>query len=510
MSNGIVYLVGAGPGDAGLITKRGLDCIESAQVIIYDNLVNSALLDYAAEDTEFIYVGKKANAHTMPQEEINRLLVERAAAGLVVVRLKGGDPFVFGRGGEEALALNGASIPFEVVPGVTAGIAASAYAGIPVTHRGVSSAVTFITGHESPDREKSGINWSALAKAQSTLVFYMGVKNLPFIVENLLAEGMAESTEAALIENGTRPYQRVVRGDLTTIVKRACESDIRPPAITVIGPTVGLAGEIDWFKRKPLSGRMFIATREEGEGGLSDRLSELGAGIYSFPVISVVGRPDNHRLHEAIEHLDSYDWLVFTSRNGVKIFFEKLHRSGKDSRALAGCKVAVIGPGTALELSHYGIKADLVPERFVAEDLIQTLLEMDRIEGKRVLIPRSSIGRKLLCEEFKIAGAHVDDIAVYDTLIPTLSRDKIDRVEDMLKGGRECWLCFTSSSTVKHFFHLVDREIISNNRKHVKFISIGPVTSATLKEQGFNCDLEATEFTIDGMIKKLREYFSYN
>lgn len=510
MTKGIVYLVGAGPGDVGLITKKGLDCIESAQVIVYDNLVNHSLLDCAAEEVELIYVGKKADAHTMPQEEINRLLVERAAAGQVVVRLKGGDPFVFGRGGEEALELQAASIPFEVVPGVTAGIAASAYAGIPVTHRGVSSAVTFITGHESPEREKSGINWSALAAAESTLVFYMGVKNLPYIVENLLAQGMAESTAVALVENGTQPYQRVVRGSLENIVEQARCSDVRPPTIIVIGPTVGLAEKIDWFKRKPLSGRMFISTREEGEGGLSERLNELGAGIYSFPVISVVGRPDNYRLQEAIEQIAGYDWIIFTSRNGVKVFFEKLHRLGKDSRALADCKVAVIGPGTALELTHYGIRADLIPEQFVAEELIKSLQKLDRIEGQRVLIPRSSIGRKLLCEELKIAGAHVDDIAVYDTLIPRLSRDKIDRVEEILKGGRECWLCFTSSSTVKHFFHLVDREIIANNRKHVKFISIGPVTSATLKEQGFNYDLEADQYTIDGMIEKIKEHFSYN
>lgn len=507
MNKGMVYLVGAGPGEAGLITRRGIECLEMAQVVVYDNLVNRSLLDYAPDDAEMIYVGKMANAHTMVQSEINRLLVERAEAGWTVVRLKGGDPFVFGRGGEEALELSAAGLPYEVVPGVTAGIAASAYAGIPVTHRGVSSAVTFITGHESPEREESGINWHCLAESDSTLVFYMGVKNLPSIVENLLKEGMSPDKPAALIENGTRPHQRVVRGTLKDIVERAEDAEIRAPAIIVIGKTVGLSPELEWFNKKPLAGKLFINTREDGEGLLKEELQELGASVHLFPVISVVRVPDNYRMEVAIKRLNSYDWTIFTSKNGVKYFFETLSDHNLDARALGSCKVAVIGPSTAVELSRYGVKADFVSQKYVAEELAAGLIKNGSISGKSLLLPRSSIGRKAFCELLRGGGGWVEDIPIYDTVIPGHSREQIERVEELLKENSEVWISFTSSSTVRHFFQLIDRELIAGNRAHIRFISIGPVTSATLKEFGFNYDLEAEEYTIEGMLKSIKEHF---
>ncbi|MGD8770441.1 MAG: uroporphyrinogen-III C-methyltransferase, partial [Desulfobacterales bacterium] len=393
---GKVYLVGAGPGDPGLITVKGLECIKNADVLIYDYLASPILLKHAQKHAEILYVGKKGGDHTLSQDEINTLIAEKAQKGLTVTRLKGGDPFIFGRGGEEAEILVKNGIPFEIVPGVTSAIAAPAYAGIPLTHRKFTSTLAFVTGHEDPLKEESSIDWAALAKGIGTLVFLMGVKNLPFITHRLIHHGMDPDTPVALIRWGTTPRQTTVTGTLHTISERAKDAGFKPPAIIVVGHVVKLREMLKWFENRPLMGLRIVVTRaREQASELVERLSDLGAECLECPTITVVPPDDFNPLDTAIQNLSTYEWLVFTSVNGVNFFFNRLYEKNKDVRALRNVNTAVIGPATAKRLFDFGLHSDIVPESYRAESIIKAFGDKD-INGKKILLPRAKEARPIL------------------------------------------------------------------------------------------------------------------
>jgi uroporphyrinogen III methyltransferase / synthase len=489
---GIVYLVGAGPGDPGLMTRRSLELIASADAILYDRLIPPGALDGARPDAELRYVGKEPGAAALSQDETNALLVELARAGKRVVRLKGGDPFVFGRGGEEAEMLAEAGVAFEVVPGVTAGIAAPAYAGIPVTHRDAASAVAFITGHEDPEKPDSSLDWDALARFPGTLVFYMGIRQLPLIAERLTAGGRDPGEPAAVVERGTHPGQRTILETLGGIAARAETEEIRPPAITVVGPVAELRETIAWLERRPLHGEVVAVTRARAQAsGLAGRLRELGAEVVETPAIRVEPRPVEGELREAIDRIGEYALVCFTSPNGVRLLFDALDRAGRDARAMAGATVAAIGAGTAAALAEHGIRADVVPERFVAEALVEALAPVD-VEGRRVLVARAAEARSVLPDALRERGARVDDVALYDTVA--------DPLGDAERAGleRATYVTFTSSSTVRFLLGSGARLPAD-----ARIVSIGPITSATAEEHGLGVDVEAEQHDIDGLVRAL-------
>jgi uroporphyrinogen III methyltransferase/synthase len=474
-----VHLVGAGPGDPGLMTRRSLDLIAAADVILYDRLIPPGALDGARPDAELRYVGKEPGAPAMEQDEINALLVELGRAGKQVVRLKGGDPFVFGRGGEEAEALAAAGVPFEVVPGVTAGVAAPAYAGIPVTHRDAASAVAFVTGHEDPSREGSALDWDALAHFPGTLVFYMGIGNLPLIAERLAAAGRDPAEPAAVVARGTLPGQRTVTGTLADVAERVAAAGLRPPAITLVGPVAGLRDTLAWVERRPLHGQVVAVTRARAQAGaLAARLRELGAEVVETPAIRIEPRC------VSLADPETYALICFTSPNGVRLYFEAL---GRDARALAAVQVAAIGPGTAAELQRRGIRADVVPERSVAEALLAALPD---VRGKRVLVARAAEAREVLPEGLRARGAEVDVLALYDTVAEPVEAAALDGAT---------YVTFTSSSTVRFFLEGGGRV------GSARVVSIGPVTSDTLREHGIEPHVEAERHDIDGLVRAIVE-----
>jgi uroporphyrinogen III methyltransferase / synthase len=490
--SGIVYLVGAGPGDPGLMTRRSLELIASADAILYDRLIPAGALDGARPDTELRYVGKEPGAAALTQAEMNELLVELARAGKRVVRLKGGDPFVFGRGGEEAEALAAAGVPFEVVPGVTAGVAAPAYAGIPVTHRDAASAVAFVTGHEDPGKPGSALDWDALARFPGTLVFYMGIKNLALIAERLTASGRDPAEPVAVVERGTHARQRTIVDSLGEIAARVETEEIRPPAITVVGPVAGLHETIAWLERRPLHGDVVAVTRARAQASaLAARLRELGAEVVETPAIRIEPRPVEGELRAAIERVRDYALVCLTSPNGVRLLFEALAEAGRDARALAGAQLAAIGPGTAAELARRGIRADVVPERFVAEALVEAL-EPVAVEGRRVLVARAAEARSVLPDALRERGAAVDDVALYDTVAEPLSD------ADRAALERATYVTFTSSSTVRFLVESGARPPVG-----ARIVSIGPVTSATAEEHGLPVDVEAERHDLDGLVDAL-------
>ena len=490
--SGIVYLVGAGPGDPGLMTRRSLELIASAEAILYDRLIPPGALEGARPDAELRYVGKEPGAAALSQEETNELLVELGRSGKRVVRLKGGDPFVFGRGGEEAEALAAAGVPFEVVPGVTAGVAAPAYAGIPVTHRDVASAVAFVTGHEDPGKPESALDWDALAHFPGTLVLYMGIKNLPLIAERLTAAGRDPEEPVAVIERGTHPGQRTLVDTLAGIAARVQAVAIRPPAITLVGPVAGLRDTIAWLERRPLHGEVVAVTRARAQAsGLAARLRELGAEVVETPAIRIEPRPLEGALLEAIRSIDEYALVCLTSPNGVRLLFEALAQSRRDARALAGATVAAIGPGTAAELERHGVRADVLPEQFVAEALVEALAPIE-VEGRRVLVARAAQARRVLPDALLERGARVDDIAVYETFAEPLGDDGRAALE------RATYVTFTSSSTVRFLL-----ESGARLPEAARVVSIGPVTSATAQEHGLTVDVEAERHDVDGLVAAL-------
>jgi uroporphyrinogen III methyltransferase/synthase len=480
-----VHLVGAGPGDPGLMTARSLELIAGAEVIIYDRLIPPGALHGARGEAELIYVGKEGGGPSVGQQEILDALLEHGAAGREVVRLKGGDPFVFGRGGEEAEALGAAGIPFTVVPGITAGVAAPAYAGIPVTHRDASSAVAFITGHEDPDKPESALSWDALAAFPGTLVFYMGVRQLPRISERLIEGGRPGSEPAALIERGTLPDQRVAVATLATLAEVAAQQKIRAPAITVVGAVAELRQSLHWFESRPLAGRSVAVTRARAQASaLAGRLRALGASVLEAPAIRV------EPLDGPLPELETYDLLCLTSPNGARLLFERLIAGGRDARALAGCRLAAIGPGTARALREHGLVADIVPERFVAEGLVEALAE---VPVNRALIARAQEARDVLPDALRERGAEVDVLPLYRTVPEPMTAAQLDEVR------AADYVTFTSSSTVRFFFEAVP----DAGSLGARLVSIGPVTSQTLTEHGRSPDVQAARHDIDGLIDAL-------
>ena len=504
MTEGKVFFVGAGPGEPDLITVRGKKLIETADAVVYDALANSALLPAGARETgrpELYYVGKRGGAKdSVTQEEINLLLVKLAREGKRVVRLKGGDPFVFGRGSEEAQAMNDASISFEVVPGITAGIAAPAYAGIPVTHRGLSTSVTFVTGHEDPAKPHTQTNWSALARAGGTIVLYMGVKTLSGITASLLKGGMPPEMPAAAIQWGTHPKQRTVVGTLENIASIAEEQNISAPSIIVIGWSVVLRDELNWFEQRPLFGRRIVVTRATQQAqALSGRLRELGADVIEMPATQIA-RLDLAPLRTAIGELSRYQWLILTSQNAVAIFWEQLLGEGRDARALAGLKVGAVGPATAGALLEHGIAVDLVPNRFVAEGLLEMLRERDDVSGTRVLYVTAEGSRDVLPAGLNEIGAELVVIEAYRSVADGEGAERLARA---IEAGKLDLATFTSGSAVRGYVDAIGDELAVR----VPAASIGPQTSDALREAGIEVKAEAKESTLDGLVSAVLSAF---
>ncbi len=496
-----VYLVGSGPGDPGLISVRGLECIKRADVIIYDYLVSEELLKYARKDAEIIYVGKEGSRHTLEQDEINELIVNKVQPDRTVVRLKGGDPFVFGRGGEEAMCLAERGIAFEVIPGITAAIAAPAYAGIPVTHRGYTSTLGLITGHEDPTKGGSALPWDKLSTAVGTLGVYMGVKNLPYIVKELLKNGRPKDTPVAIIRWGTTPQQKTVVGTLKDIVEKS--KGVEPPAVTVVGEVVKLREYLNWFETRPLYGRTVVVTRARDQASdFARELEELGARVIEFPTIKITEPTDISPLDKALRDLGSFHWVVFTSVNGVDAFFQRLFHLGMDARELKGVKICAIGPATAEGVRRYYLGVDCQPSKYVAEEVLEELRRRENLEGKRVLMPRADIARSFLPEELKKLGADAVEVTAYRTVLAeTGDRKLLER----LTAGEVDVVTFTSSSTVRNFVQLIGRENLAKLNGKVRFASIGPITTETAKELGVKVALEAKEYTIPGLVKAIEE-----
>ena len=486
-ATGRVYLVGAGPGDPALMTRRALELVGRADVVLYDRLVPPAALAPAREEAQLVYVGKRPGEGSTAQRQIERLMIEHARAGSAVVRLKGGDPFVFGRGGEEAEALRAAGIEFEVVPGVTAGIAAPAYAGIPVTHREAASAVALVTGHEDPSKPEPATDWEALAAFPGTLVLYMGVGQLAAIARRLIAAGRPADQPAAVVERGTMPDQRTVTATLATVAERAAAEHVRPPAVTVVGDVAVLADRLAWLERRPLHGRTVAVTRARAQASeLAARLRELGAAVVEAPAIRI------HPLPGEAPDLSAYDLVCLTSPNGVALLFERLRAAGADARALAGGTVAAIGPGTAAALRARGIEADVVPERSTAEGLVEALRG---VRARRALIARAREARDVLPGALRERGIDADVLELYETRAEPLDGDA-------LAAARAAdYVTFTSSSTVRFFLESAGEP--PGLSPATRIVSIGPVTSTTLREHGLEPHVEATRHDIDGVLEAL-------
>ncbi len=502
MKAGKVYLVGAGPGDPGLITRKGMECLKKADVIIYDRLIDERLLDSASPDAERIYVGKTAAEHTREQIEINRLLLDKAREGKIVVRLKGGDPFIFGRGGEEAEILADNRIPFEVVPGISSAAAVPAYAGIPVTHRGLASSFAVITGHEAPEKGSSGINWEKLATSVDTLVFLMGMKNLPEIAAKLLEHGRSPDTPVAVIKDGTRPDQKTVVGSLEDIVTKVREHRLSPPAVVVVGEVVRLRDKIRWFDNRPLFGRRVLVTRARRQASaLSQLLLERGAQPFELPAIDIQATADTDELDQAISNLSHYQWLAFTSVNGVEAFFRQLHSLKLDTRALKGLKVGAIGPATAQALETRGIVPDYIPEAYTGEGMIAGL-KSHPVRGKRFLLPRSDIADAELTQGIRKLGARVHEVAAYRTVPVT---EAVSQAKEMLLSNQIDVITFTSSSTVTSLMSVLkEAKSLPNN---TRVACIGPKTADTAARAGLKVDIVAKQHTIPSLVAAIEEYF---
>ncbi len=492
--SGVVYLVGAGPGDPGLMTVRAVELVASAEVILHDRLIPPGALDGAREDAELIYVGKRPGSSQMPQEEIERLMVERARAGRSVVRLKGGDPFVFGRGGEEAEALAVAEVPFEVVPGVTAGVAAPAYAGIPLTHREDASAVAFVTAHEDPGKDGPLLlDWEALARFPGTLVLYMGVKRLPEVAERLVGAGRDAGEPSAAVERGTMAGQRTVTATLAELPAAAAAAGLHPPAIVITGPVAARRETIGWLERRPLHGLRVVVTRARAQAsGLAATLRALGAEVVELPAIRIVPRLDSAEVRDAVQSIHTYALVCLTSPNGVSLLFDALAEAGRDARALANATVAAIGPGTAAALAEHGIGADVVPEQSIAEALVEALRDFD-VADRPVLVARAAEARDVLPDALRERGANVDVVALYETVAEEPDPAAIEAVRDA------DYVTFTSSSTVRNLIAAVGDGFPA----HARVVSIGPVTSDAARQAGLDVDVEADRHDPDGLVDAL-------
>lgn len=501
---GKVYLIGAGPGDPGLITVKGLACLRKADVVVYDYLANEHFLDSLKEEAERIYVGKKGGDHTFSQEQINSLIVSKAREGKVVARLKGGDPFIFGRGGEEAEELAAAGISFEIIPGVTSAIAVPAYAGIPLTHRDFTSTVAFITGHEDPTKEDSRIAWDKIATGAGTLVFLMGMGNLEKIANELMANGRSPETPVAVIRWGTLSEQDTTLGKLSDIAAIAAAKKIRPPVIILVGEVVSLREKLNWFESLPLFGRKILVTRaREQASELSDRLQQLGAMVVETPTIEIVPPRSWDDVDHCLARLDGYDWIVFTSANGVKFLVQRLVQVGRDIRDLKGPKICAIGPGTAQALRALKIRVDFVPLEYRAEAIFEGLGK-ENLNGKRILIPRAKVARDVLPSALRNSGAEVEVVEVYQTVCP---REKEMGALDLLREKNVSAITFTSSSTVTNFVELVGKEDAAELTRGVTIACIGPVTAEKARTLGLTTTVMPREYTIPSLVEALVEHF---
>ncbi len=498
---GKVYLVGAGPGDAGLITARGLECIQLAEVIVYDNLVNPSLLKHARPDAEIIFAGKTSKQHTLTQDEINALLVEKAREGKVVTRLKGGDPFVFGRGGEEAEELRKAGFTFEIVPGISSSIAAPAYAGIPVTHRAVATAFMVITGHEDPTKGETQVDWAGVAKFFGTRVILMGVERIGTIAEELIRHGASPETPVAMVRWGTTGRQQTIQGTLATIADVASKADFKPPAVTVVGKVVRLRENLNWFEQRPLFGRRIVVTRSREQASeLVRQLGELGADVLEIPTIRIKPPQSLAPLREAVEGLGEYDWLVFTSPNGVDAFFREFFVRHKDIREMGPLKIAAIGAVTTQKLAELHLEVDLQPNEFTTEALLAEFKKSVSCENLKLLIPRADLADQRLARGLEDLGAIVDDLDAYQTVPDT--EDRNGHRARLLSEGADI-VTFTSSSTVVNFCNLVDVPALMKQYPQMRFASIGPQTSLAAREKGLEVAIEAKVHTVPGLVEAI-------
>lgn len=500
MNKGYVYLVGAGPGDVGLITVKGLSCIKKADVIVYDRLANPRLLSYAKPNAKLIYVGKTPDHHTMKQDDINQVLVDEALKGSVVTRLKGGDPYVFGRGGEEAELLRKYNVAFEVIPGITSAIAVPSYAGIPVTHRNLTSTFTVITGHEDPLKENSQLNWSRLASDPGTLIFLMGVGNLKEIVRQLTSNGKKLLTPVALIRWGTRPEQQVVTGTLKNIVNEVEKSGLTSPAIIIVGDVVNMRNTLSWFEDMPLFGKRILVTRaREQASAFSQMIEDAGGEAYELPTIVIDPADDSEELKTAVCHAHTYDWIIFTSVNGVHAFFNSLKKQQLDIRSLGNVKICAIGPKTREVLEEKGLLVEAMPEKFIAESVIDCLKPLIR-PNDRILLPRSDLARTILVDVLTELGTKVDEVVAYRTKNNT---EFDDSIIEKIKNKSIHIITFTSSSTVTNLLNIIkDKSLLEG----IILASIGPATSDTMKKYGLEPTIEADIYTIQGLFDSILSY----
>ena len=496
--NGKVYLVGAGPGDLGLVTLRAKECIENADGIVYDHLANPEMLNWAREDAEIVYAGKEAGKPQLSQQEINRLLIEKAREGKQVVRLKGGDPFVFGRGGEEAQAIVDAGIPFEIVPGITSAIAGPAYAGIPLTHRAHNSHVTFFTGHEDPAKPESTIDYAALTKLGGTQVMLMGVERLGAVTSEMLKQGVRSDLPVALVRSATTGRQETLTGTLADIAQKAVANDFKAPAVAVFGEVVALRDGLNWYEKRPLVGKRIVVTRTRKQAsGLSNKLRALGAHVIELPTIRIEPPGNLREFAELVQDAHVYDWIVFTSANGVEAFFDIFFKLYDDTREIGGARIAAIGPATAQRVKDFHLHVDLQPDEFVAEGVVREFKQQGSVENLRILLVRAEKARDILPRELSAMGAIVDEGFAYRTVPET--RDRSGARRQLAQDGADL-ITFTSSSTVENFLALG-----LPWPKGMQVASIGPITSKTVRDHGLKVNIEARRHDIDGLVDAIRD-----
>ena len=499
---GTVYLVGAGPGDAGLLTLRGAELLARADVVVYDALVNPDLLRLAPKTAEIIYGGKRAKDHAIPQEELNQLLVTKAREGKTVVRLKGGDPYIFGRGGEEAEEIAAAKIPFEVVPGVSSIVAGPNYAGIPLTHREHCSSFTVITGHEDPTKDETALDYEQLARTPGTKVVLMGVERIRQIADSLVAHGMDKSTPVGMVRWGTTGRQQSIEGTLATIADVVVEKKFTAPAVTVIGGVVKLRRQLNWFEQRPLFGQRVVVTRtREQASELTRQLHDLGAEVLEIPTIKIVPPEERVALVEALNGIGDYDWLIFTSPNGVTAFFEYFFKAYEDVRALGNVRIAAVGPATAAKIKEHHLRVDVMPDQYLTKKVASAISGFESVENLRFLMLRAQVANPELPKTLEEMGAIVDDVAVYKTEPET--EDRNGAAARLLEEGAD-WITFTSSSTVENFHARFDLPKLLQAFPQMKTISIGPETSKALAALGLEPTVEARQHTIDGIVKVLQ------
>ncbi len=504
MQTGKVYIVGAGPGDISLLTIKGLKCLQKAEVVVYDFHLNAQVLNYIRHDAEFIYAGKRGGQHTMTQDEINRTLVEKAKEGKIICRLKGGDPFVFGRGGEEAEILAKEHIEFEVVPGVSSAVAAPAYAGIPLTHRLYSSSLAIVPGYEDADKKESSIDWGRLATGVGTIVFLMAVKNISFVCQKLIENGRNPETPVAVIRWGTRADQTTLVSNLENISSVVKENEIKPPAVMVVGDVVKLRETLKWYEKKPLFGQRILITREHSAG--FEQLEEMGAEIIEFHTIEIVPPENWSELDKTIDKIESYNWLILTSTNGVKFFFQRLFERDRDIRDLKGIKICAVGSKTEAAINKYGIKVDLIPREFNAEGLIEafekehgTQNTKHRLKGLKMLLPRAETARELFPQKVREFGGEIDVVTAYRAVKPETHGKRIKR---FLKEGKITIATFTSAATFNNFMEIAGEDADAL-LEDVTIAVIGTVTAKAIEKAGLKVSIMPKEATIEAMVNEI-------